>query len=226
MPGNSSHIRTGIDRLLRRVREKGRMGLEEASENLGVDRDVVLSWAHALEDAGVIEIHHSAMKGRILIALEPDKTDEDLEEVQKETAEDIQELEELREEETDIEHFQDVLERMERALEEDEEEAEDLDDVLQGDNLETLHDYLDELREAEKSAEKMEERLDSLAARLEALRTAEELGGGERQEETGLVKRLVHFLPWKEETFRCGECGKEFETSKGRNIHRGMVHGD
>lgn len=223
----SSHIKTGVDRLLDYVRAEGDVGLAEASKTLGVDKEVVLGWAHALDDSGFIDIHHSARRGRVLIAREPEEDGEDLKEVRKETAEDIQRVERLREEKTEIEQFRDILARTERALEEDEEEAEDLEDLLEGENLETLHEYLDEVREAETGVERMEERLDSIAARLEALRmVAEERERDGQEEEDSLPRRLLYLLPWKEKTFKCGECGKEFGSRRGRDTHRGMVHGD
>lgn len=72
-------IETGVDRLLHYVRGQDDVDLAEAAEALGADTETVLDWASALDDAGLIEIHHSVRRGRVLVAsgkATPDKMEE------------------------------------------------------------------------------------------------------------------------------------------------------
>lgn len=51
-------IETGIDELVERLKKKGEIGLEKASESLGYPEDVVEEWAKVLEEHEVIEIDY------------------------------------------------------------------------------------------------------------------------------------------------------------------------
>jgi len=56
--GRTPKIETGIDRLLKLVKQKEKITLSDASENLGITKDIVMSWGEVLEDHGLIEMHY------------------------------------------------------------------------------------------------------------------------------------------------------------------------
>lgn len=223
MADDSELIETGIDRLLGYVQEREKVQMEEAAKSLGAESETVEKWATALEDSGLIKIHYSARRGMILEASKEDS--EKVEKVLKDTAENLREMEELREEQTEMEQFHDILERMEEALEEDEKKAEELEEVLKGENLVTLREYLEEVRRTEDEVEHLEESIEDLTHRLQVLMKVEDMEDSE--EEKGLLERLKGLLPGEEDSgqkFKCGDCGKEFDTERGLKTHRGMVH--
>jgi DNA-binding transcriptional ArsR family regulator len=56
--GRTPKIETGVDRLLKLVKQKEKITLSEASENLGIPKDTVMSWGEVLEDHGLIDMHY------------------------------------------------------------------------------------------------------------------------------------------------------------------------
>lgn len=56
--GRTPKIETGIDRLLKLVKQKEKITLSEASENLGIPKDTIMSWGEVLEDHGLLEMHY------------------------------------------------------------------------------------------------------------------------------------------------------------------------
>lgn len=241
MPEDGSLITTGVDRLLGYVQDKQEVELEEAAKALGTDTDTMLEWASSLEDADLIEIHHSPLRGRVLIATEGEVAEETVEEAREEAAEEIRQVEQLKQEKTEMEQFEDVLDVIAQSLEKDEAEAEELTDTLEGENLERLRDYLEELQEAETGVAELEEQLEDAIAGIEVLIqmeqevAASEGEDGAETEETeetgeteggGVLDRVAGILPWREQTFKCGECGREFDSRRGMRTHQGMVHDD
>jgi len=51
-------IQTGVDKLVRLVKDKGKVSLKEASRLLGVDEETLEEWAQFLEDGGLISIEY------------------------------------------------------------------------------------------------------------------------------------------------------------------------
>jgi hypothetical protein len=56
--GKTSQIETGIDKLHRLVREKGKIRLSEAASSLGVSEEIILEWGEILEEHKLIELHY------------------------------------------------------------------------------------------------------------------------------------------------------------------------
>jgi len=56
--GKPPRIETQIDKLYRMVRERGKIRISEAAENLGVSEDTVREWGEILEEHKLIEVHY------------------------------------------------------------------------------------------------------------------------------------------------------------------------
>ncbi len=227
-------ITTGIDRLMDYVAGRDEAPVQDAAEALGVDRDTIVMWANALEDAGLIEIRFSARRGRVLVPTSGDVDDEALDEVREETKEAVAEIQELRQAETELEEFEDLLERIEEGLDTSEDEVRDIGKALGGaDDLEAVREFVEDLETAEEDIADMQERLDDAIAGLKVLeRMVEEQDESDDdtgREGPGLLGRLVRAIPFVgggEERFKCEECGKEFGTEHGLKTHRGIAHDD
>ncbi|MDY6773936.1 MAG: hypothetical protein SVS85_01950 [Candidatus Nanohaloarchaea archaeon] len=219
-----SHIQTGVDRLLEYVQENGEVELKEASEALGAERETAMSWASALEDSGLIEIHYSARRGRVLVPVEGGVSEDKVEEAREGTAEELEESEILEQEQTEIEQYKEVLDRIRESLEEDEKKGRNLEDELSGENLQKLRNYLEELGETEEEVDHLEEELDDIVSGLKVLEEMEKESGRNAESKEGRLGGLKYLLPWKSRTFKCEECGREFDTERGLETHRGMIH--
>lgn len=62
MPTTTSIIETGVDRLVKLVKQSGKIPMPEAAKQLGVSNTVIEDWADFLEEEGVISIEHSLTK--------------------------------------------------------------------------------------------------------------------------------------------------------------------
>lgn len=51
-------IQTGVDKLVKLVKDKGRVSLKQASRLLGVDEETIEDWAQFLEDGGLISMEY------------------------------------------------------------------------------------------------------------------------------------------------------------------------
>lgn len=239
-------IKTGIDRLLAHIERQGTVDLDGAAESLGADKDRVLSWARALESSGMIEISYTATRGRVL-KYQEEVEEEDVEAAKEQAREKAQELRQFDRERADLKELRSVLARMEKELEEDEEEIADLVDRTETrEELEDVRAYLEELSEAEDEIDELRREVDHLLAGLstiERMASAVETRGEEGAD--GLIAELKRRIPFiggedaedttaadggedeeEGETFKCDECGREFETLRGLQTHRGMVHHD
>src|SRR3989338_108149 len=58
MPSEQFLIETGIDRLVKLVKESRKVSLHEAAKKLGVSLQIINEWANFLEEEGVIRIHY------------------------------------------------------------------------------------------------------------------------------------------------------------------------
>jgi len=58
MPREEFPISTGVDGLVKLIREKGKVGLAEAAVELGIPQSVIEEWATVLEKEGVIKIDY------------------------------------------------------------------------------------------------------------------------------------------------------------------------
>ncbi|MCJ7478566.1 MAG: hypothetical protein MUP63_00110 [Candidatus Nanohaloarchaeota archaeon QJJ-7] len=220
-----SLIETGVDRLLNYVQDNGKVELKEASKALGVERDTAMKWASALEDSGLLEIRYSVRRGRILVPMEGEVTEEKVEEARQETADEISERGILEREESELEQYKDMLETVEESLKEDEKEAEDLKSELEGGNLQRLRGYLEELQETESEIEEIESDIEDILASLRVLEKMEEESVKEpNSERRGLKYRIKSLFSGKNRTFKCEECGREFDTERGLKTHQGMIH--
>lgn len=227
-------IETGIDRLLDLVVDRGELEVSEAAAELGAEEDTVVTWAESLEDAGIIDIHFSARRGRVLTPVEEDVSEEAVEQVREETADHVRELSSIEAAETELDRFADVLDRIEEGLSGSEADiAETRDRLSDADDLEEVADVLDSIEAAEADAESLEAHLEEAVAGLrvlEELERAQEDGTGEADEgDGGLLAGLRSLWPFGgdgEDGFTCSDCGAEFETEKGLETHRGMMHDD
>ncbi len=55
-------ITTGVDALVRLVKEKGRVSLEEAADVLNISESKIEEWAHVLEEEGILSIEYRLTK--------------------------------------------------------------------------------------------------------------------------------------------------------------------
>ena len=62
MPTTTSIIETGVDRLVKLVKQSGKIPMPEAAKQLGVSNTVIEEWADFLEEESVISIEHSLTK--------------------------------------------------------------------------------------------------------------------------------------------------------------------
>lgn len=196
-----------------------------------MDHETAEDWATSLEDANLVEIQHSARKGRVLAAAVVKNPDEELEDIRKETEERIGRLAELSAGEEDLEQFQESLERLRERLREQEDESLALAEVLDDEHRETLDRYRQNLLESEIEVDELERELDEVIAGMNTLSMmAEETGYDVTgSEEDGLVARLKQLVPWSggssgENDFTCTTCGKTFDSQHGVKVHRGQVH--
>ena len=58
----SSLIETGVDKLVKLVKERGRIPLQEAAKELGVSTTVIQEWMDFLEDEGIISVDYKLTK--------------------------------------------------------------------------------------------------------------------------------------------------------------------
>ncbi|MDY6768797.1 MAG: hypothetical protein SVW02_01685 [Candidatus Nanohaloarchaea archaeon] len=231
MSGDGSVIETGIDRLLAHVKRNGPVALSTAADELGVDEETAERWASSLEDANLLEIRHSARKGRVLNLADVEEADERLEEVREETEERVGRLAELSSGEEDLEQFQEVLERLKERLREREDDALELAEVLGSEHREGLDRYRENLIESEIEVEELERELDAVIAGINVLEMmGEEVGYDVAEEENeGLlarVKALVPGIGGTADSYTCTECGKSFDSQHGVEVHRGLVHSE
>lgn len=75
MAGKKSVIETGVDKLVRLVREKKRISVKEAAKELGVSNSSVEEWGEFLEEAGLISIQ---TKFATLYLVEKEMSNKDL----------------------------------------------------------------------------------------------------------------------------------------------------
>ncbi len=57
-----SVIETGVDRLVKTVKERGRIALSDAAKELGVSTTVIQEWVDFLEDEGIISVEYKLTK--------------------------------------------------------------------------------------------------------------------------------------------------------------------
>ena len=62
MPREEFPLSTGVDGLVKLVKERGRIGLTEAAIELGISQGIVEEWATVLEKEGVIKIDYQFTK--------------------------------------------------------------------------------------------------------------------------------------------------------------------
>ena len=62
MPAIGSIIETGVDKLVKLVKAKGRLSMEDAAVELGVSLTVIEEWADFLEEEGFIQIEYKFTK--------------------------------------------------------------------------------------------------------------------------------------------------------------------
>lgn len=220
-------IRTDIDKLLTYLQEEESIPLREASSALGVEKETVLDWARSLEDAGLITISYSATKGKMLnLGKDGEAVEEQVKEAKKEAVENVRKAREWNKERARIRRFEDTLDRLEETLERDEKSVEKLrkhlDDMEE--DASPLTEYSDDVETAEEEIEQLKEHLDGLKDDIEVIETLQKHAP---EEEGGLLSRIKKALPFGggEETFKCEDCEKEFDTMRGLKTHHGMVHG-
>jgi len=51
-------LSTGVDNLIRLVKERGRVDTASASKELGIPQKAVEEWAHVLEEEGIVSIEY------------------------------------------------------------------------------------------------------------------------------------------------------------------------
>ena len=66
MVGTSSIIETGVDRLVRLVKERGKIAMQDAAKQLGLSKTVIEEWADFLEEEGIISLEHSLTKSYLI----------------------------------------------------------------------------------------------------------------------------------------------------------------
>ena len=62
MAETNSIIETGVDKLVKLVKDSGRISMPDAAKQLGVSNEVVEEWADFLEEEGIVSIEHSLTK--------------------------------------------------------------------------------------------------------------------------------------------------------------------
>jgi len=65
-------ISTGVDNLIRLIHDRGRVELASAVKELGLQQETVESWAHVLEEEGIIKIEYKLTKA-YLVWVQPTK---------------------------------------------------------------------------------------------------------------------------------------------------------
>lgn len=238
-------ITTGIDRLMDYIGDRDAVEVREAAEALGTDRGTIITWANALEDAGLIEIRFSARKGRVLEPVVGRVSEEKMEEVRKETAETVAALKELQETEAALERFESLLDRIEDGLADSEHDVETFRAEMGDADIAEVRESLEHMEAAETDIEDVREQLEAAIAGVKLLEKMAENREPD-EPEPGLLARVRARIPFiggngggdaepdgpdateaeGGETFKCGDCGKEFETRHGLETHRGIKHGD
>ena len=62
----NSIIETGVDRLVKLVKERGKIAIKDAAKQLGVGSTVIEEWVDFLEDEGIISVEHSLTKSYLV----------------------------------------------------------------------------------------------------------------------------------------------------------------
>ena len=62
----NSIIETGVDRLVKLVKERGKIAMKDAAKQLGVGSTVIEEWVGFLEDEGIISVEHSFTKSYLV----------------------------------------------------------------------------------------------------------------------------------------------------------------
>lgn len=213
-------IHTGVERLLKYVEDDGEVSLGTAANELGADKDLVMDWALALQESGLLNIKYSAFHGRVLSPVEQDVDEEDVEEASKKVVNENERLDRIRKAESELEELMEAIEDVEQELDEEMADVESLEEVLGVEGREEVREYLEELGSAEEEMEEVQEDLEDVISGVQDLELPSE---GMIEQESG--SWLDSLLPWRTgETFKCLECGKEFDTARGARTHRGMVH--
>lgn len=196
-------IETGVDTLLNYLAENQEADVSQISEDLGVSEDRIKEWGKALDEKGFIEKTYSARKGMILKYTKQNKevADEKLEELREEVeqkTEKVQEemksrqsqvkkakeklqelteeLEDNREKEEEVKEKLEKLEEMEENLEEQLQRQEEKEEKLHSrsvDLLSKIDSKLEDIEEAERTAEKFEERKDDIRKKVKTLKKLE-----------------------------------------------------
>lgn len=165
-------IKTGVDKLMQYLRQEEEVGIEEAADSLGVDKDIVIKWAKSLQDSGLAEINYTASKGRRLkLADGVERSKEKLAEARKDAEGRLEELSELGSEKARMKRFEDALKRIQKELSHDEDTAEDLREHVStmNDDLDILQAYLDDIEEAEEDVSELREKLKDIENDIEEI---------------------------------------------------------
>lgn len=238
-------IHTGIDRLLDYLEGKDEVEVREAATALGADRETVITWANALEDAGLIDITFSARRGRVMRPVDEDVDEEAIEQAREETADRAEKAAAFADDESDLERFATELERLKELLDEVEDDAGAVTDRIDPSDRERLEAVLDDIDAAEADVAELRDELDEVLSGLRVLEQLAEEGPAE-DDGGGLMTRLTGFIPFVggsdddedgaededgdggdgNKTFKCEECGEEFEESWQKAQHVRREHSD
>ncbi len=193
-PSDDRVITTGIDRLMDYLDQEGKVPLKEAADSLGNDEETVLTWARALEDAGLVTVTFSARQGKVLRrvdAAEPDHADA----VRERASEKVERAREWSQEQGKLSRFEDALDRLQEMLEEEEEEAERVRNHL--DEIEAeqeFEEYEDDVTAAEADIDELQQHLEELKQDIDVLKQLEKHASAPGPGLLGRVKRWLSGL--------------------------------
>lgn len=230
-------IQTGVDKLMEYLENEHEVTVPDAADSLDVDDETVIRWAKSLEESGLAEMTYTASRGRIIrLSDDVDETEETKAALEEAVDEHLDAISRLQEEQARLERFEDVLERMEDRLEQDESAAWELESKAENadTDIEELDTFEDHLTAAEEELETLADQIEELERDLQVLLKLDEwqelqadAAPADAGETAGLLERLLQLLPGSPlggKTFKCEHCEQEFDTERGLETHKGMVH--
>lgn len=184
-------ISTGVDSLIRLVKEKGKVELLMASQLLGLPQATVEDWAHILEEEGIIRIDYQLTKV-YFIWVPP--TQEEIE-TKKEAFEkrkgqlesDISKLEEIQETgKKGLQEYSEVLDKISDKFSKDFEKIDKLSEQIEsarGAKEEVSRSSLEKMEGFNSKLDEMEESLKELESQLKS--SSKDFGKAEAGAKTG-----------------------------------------
>ncbi|MBN2122579.1 hypothetical protein JW721_06020 [Candidatus Micrarchaeota archaeon] len=220
-------ISTGVDSLIRLVKERGKVELLMASELLGLPQATVEDWAHILEEEGIIKIDYQLTKVHFVwvppTAEEIETKKQVFQRRKGQLETDISTLEEIQETgKSELQAYSDVLDKISDKFSKDFEKLDELSkqiETARGAKEEASRASLEKMEGFNSKLDDMEESLQELEAQLKG--ASRDFGKSGAKDKMGSIAKSKEHIA--ELGAKLDELAKRVETLGGKKGSGGKV---